>query len=414
MSKPRIVGELVIVAYKARNLPNREVAGKQDPFVIFRVGEHMAQTKTDYRGGQHPLWDDQVNMPIPEKKKEMLVQVYDEDSKRKDLISECDLDLTEVLEKGEQDGWFPLHFKNRKAGEIYLEMTFYSAAPPPKRQPTRYGVKPNKAAGYGNHVPSVNPIPGSYPTNTTRPSATPIPSGYATHTQPISSSATVIPPGYPTNVSHPSSSACPQAYPYYPPSAQPISTQPSHAQPGNKRPLPPPPTGARPVSYTNPYPYTQPSSYPTGYPSAQTTPGSLQHPGYSRPTSYAGPGVSAPHYSTSGSPPTHNGPPTHSRPVSYPGGSSYLNGPNPPQSTGTNTSLLTSPYHPGIHTKHTPQQGYPSDPRHTHYPPTHYPPGAYPETQHMPYAAHQGNFYENPRPYPSSGYPPTNTGYPPY
>lgn len=43
-------------------------------------------------------------MPIPEKKKQMLVQVYDEDAKRKDLISELDLDISKVLEDGEQDG----------------------------------------------------------------------------------------------------------------------------------------------------------------------------------------------------------------------------------------------------------------------------------------------------------------------
>ncbi|CAO3687384.1 unnamed protein product [Rhizopus microsporus] len=60
MSKPRIIGELAIVAYKARYLPNREIVGKQDPFVVFRLGENVRKTKTDYRGGQHPLWDDQV------------------------------------------------------------------------------------------------------------------------------------------------------------------------------------------------------------------------------------------------------------------------------------------------------------------------------------------------------------------
>lgn len=43
-------------------------------------------------------------MPVPEKKKSMVVQIYDEDAKRKDLISELELDLTKVLEEGEHDG----------------------------------------------------------------------------------------------------------------------------------------------------------------------------------------------------------------------------------------------------------------------------------------------------------------------
>lgn len=43
-------------------------------------------------------------MPVPEKKKKMVVQIYDEDSKREELISECDLDISKVLEEGEHDG----------------------------------------------------------------------------------------------------------------------------------------------------------------------------------------------------------------------------------------------------------------------------------------------------------------------
>lgn len=41
---------------------------------------------------------------MPEKKKKVIVQVYDEDAKRQELISECELDITKVLEEGEDDG----------------------------------------------------------------------------------------------------------------------------------------------------------------------------------------------------------------------------------------------------------------------------------------------------------------------
>ena len=89
-----------------------------------------------------------------EGKTKMYVQLYDEDAKREDLISEGTVDLATVIKDGEQDGkntkkitkkretrsicsfsdpfpcldWFQLTYKNRKAGEIYLEITFYSAA----------------------------------------------------------------------------------------------------------------------------------------------------------------------------------------------------------------------------------------------------------------------------------------------
>lgn len=87
------------------------------------MGEVTKKTKTDLRGGQHPTWDDQVrlnptklnqtktliflqqiNLPVPEKKKLVIVQIYDEDAKRQELISECELDITKVLEEGEDDG----------------------------------------------------------------------------------------------------------------------------------------------------------------------------------------------------------------------------------------------------------------------------------------------------------------------
>ncbi|RUP13536.1 hypothetical protein BC936DRAFT_139741, partial [Jimgerdemannia flammicorona] len=100
----KIVGELVVIALKGRNLPNREIIGKQDPFCVFRIGDSTQKTKTDYRGGQHPIWDFQVNLHVAEKKKTMLTQVFTEDQKKEDLIGEAEIDLTTVLKDGEQDG----------------------------------------------------------------------------------------------------------------------------------------------------------------------------------------------------------------------------------------------------------------------------------------------------------------------
>jgi hypothetical protein len=80
----------------------------------------------------------------------VVVQVYDEDGKRQELISECELDISNVLIEGEEDSksarsllkhcirclftrlftildWYPLTYKGRSAGEIYLELTFYAA-----------------------------------------------------------------------------------------------------------------------------------------------------------------------------------------------------------------------------------------------------------------------------------------------
>lgn len=91
-----------------RHLPNRELIGKQDPFCVFCIGDITKKTKTDFRGGQHPIWDDQVNIPVAEGKKSMSVQVFDEDSKKEELIGECTIDLIDVFKDGEADGKYNL------------------------------------------------------------------------------------------------------------------------------------------------------------------------------------------------------------------------------------------------------------------------------------------------------------------
>lgn len=50
----------------------KKIIGKQDPFVIFRIGESIQKTKTDLRGGQHPTWDDQVRVFMATKLKALI------------------------------------------------------------------------------------------------------------------------------------------------------------------------------------------------------------------------------------------------------------------------------------------------------------------------------------------------------
>ncbi|KAI8384452.1 C2 domain-containing protein [Radiomyces spectabilis] len=120
MFPPGIVGELVVVALKA-------VAGKQDPLCVFRLGDVAMKTKTDVRGGQNPIWDDQVNLPVPVGATKLHMQLFDKNTNISNLIAEGYVDLSKVLREGEHDDFFPLTFRGKRAGEIYLELTFYSA-----------------------------------------------------------------------------------------------------------------------------------------------------------------------------------------------------------------------------------------------------------------------------------------------
>lgn len=72
----------------------------------------------------------------------MRVACYADDPREPTLIGECDVNLKEVLTKGETDGkyaifchyhilipgteWFTLTNKDKFSGKVYLEMTFWS------------------------------------------------------------------------------------------------------------------------------------------------------------------------------------------------------------------------------------------------------------------------------------------------
>ena len=74
----------------------------------------------------------------------MKVACFADDAREPDFIGEADVDLTEVLTKGETDGkytsinvvgslisclsseWFTLTNKDKFAGKVYLELTFWS------------------------------------------------------------------------------------------------------------------------------------------------------------------------------------------------------------------------------------------------------------------------------------------------
>ncbi|PWN21450.1 hypothetical protein BCV69DRAFT_248048, partial [Microstroma glucosiphilum] len=160
-AEPKRKGTLACVVLKAKNLPNKRSIGKQDPFAVLSIGEEKQRTKPDKRGGQHPNWDEQLHFEIYDDaedvitesdstgaksgasssssvvkkptKKMLKVACYADDSKEPDFIAEGLVDLTDVLKTGEFDEWVTIRHKDRYCGEVYLELTFFSAAPRPKK-----------------------------------------------------------------------------------------------------------------------------------------------------------------------------------------------------------------------------------------------------------------------------------------
>ena len=154
----REIGTLVVVVLKAvcgfhrstpyvllsvtdpnsqKNLPNKRNIGKQDPYCLVTLNGGGQRTKADKRGGQHPEWDQELRFtlfediedgygppvhgdgsppPLPPKNptgppsiaggKFMKVACFADDARDPTQIGETNVDLTEVLTRGETDGTF--------------------------------------------------------------------------------------------------------------------------------------------------------------------------------------------------------------------------------------------------------------------------------------------------------------------
>ncbi|KAL1932018.1 hypothetical protein VTP01DRAFT_9074 [Rhizomucor pusillus] len=415
MAQPRLMGELAVVALEAENLP--KIPGSLRPFAVFRVAGVAKRTKADYQGNCNPHWDDQVNMPIPHGHNNMKVQILTEDPKKGDLlVCEGNVDLSKVLKEGEHDDWIPLTHHGKEAGDIYLELTFYSANPPPRRQPTRLmhprppmgrgasfprpampnqfaprprppmqtAPQPPVPAVSGNHAPRPPPVQTSYPPMQTMP-----PAGAA-------------PLHHMTSAPHPVAPApAPAGAPPASPAVSVGSTwrtssagRPSYPPPGSHSAGPPPgpPSGGAmyPPGNPPPPPHSQGGYPPGGAPSPHTAPTTSPHA--------SAPLLSAPF--RPGPPPL--GPPSYG---GYPS-------PQQQQQQYPGKPLPSIPTDPYGHGQPHPQ---PYPPPQQHYPPAQggYPPAppSHPHPHHPP-PPPQGM----PQPQPHQqhqGYPP-QSGYPPY
>ncbi|ORY63684.1 C2 domain-containing protein [Leucosporidium creatinivorum] len=178
-----VLGTLIVVVLRAKNLTNRVRIGKQNPYCTVTYGLNKKRTETIERGGQQPTWDSEfrfellrderdqlggdganalVNkhggvMPMAAASEQAKLQAaqasasttssngkrvlklacYADDVKDPKLVGEGVLELEETIKKGAFDDWVKLERKGRYAGEIYLELTWYSSDPPPERPPQR-------------------------------------------------------------------------------------------------------------------------------------------------------------------------------------------------------------------------------------------------------------------------------------
>ncbi|POS70640.1 hypothetical protein DHEL01_v210966 [Diaporthe helianthi] len=131
-----VIGTLVIIVDRAKNLPNRKTIGKQDPYCAARLGKEAKKTTTDIRGGQTPRWDQEIRFTVHDSPDyyQLKISVFNDD-KKTDLIGETWVDLRDIVIPGggQNDLWHNLTCKGKYAGEIRIEITYYDTRPKPEK-----------------------------------------------------------------------------------------------------------------------------------------------------------------------------------------------------------------------------------------------------------------------------------------
>ncbi|KAF8920230.1 hypothetical protein CPB85DRAFT_1248429 [Mucidula mucida] len=141
MSKEEL-GTLIVVILKGRNLIDKHSFYKQDVYCQAALNGTVQKSEVDAKGGQHPVWDSELRFPImkdsAEKYRKLEISCWSKEPRTDEILGTGKIDVTETLKTGEFDDWILLDIDGVQRGEVYLEMTYFSNAPPPApKAPTK-------------------------------------------------------------------------------------------------------------------------------------------------------------------------------------------------------------------------------------------------------------------------------------
>ncbi|KAG7819307.1 hypothetical protein KL942_002185 [Ogataea angusta] len=160
--------QLVIIVSKAQDLPNRKKLDKQSPYCVARVQDQVQKTKIVHRGGQNPIFDDELWFSL-DNVEETTVNfiIYHQLKKDSELVCKADIDFTPALRRSSKEGydnWFSLSYNGRPAGKIYLEMTYYSSS---KEVPANVEPLTKSSRTYSSVIPQN--LPSTPPAQSRQP-----------------------------------------------------------------------------------------------------------------------------------------------------------------------------------------------------------------------------------------------------
>jgi Ca2+-dependent lipid-binding protein len=103
-------GTLVMEVVRAELFRNTEMFGTMDPFFVINYKDQTIKSHICKNGGQHPIWNEKVELEYESNLEDMKLLCYDKDLIMNDIVGEAYIKLSQVAkEKGIQQ-WFPLTY----------------------------------------------------------------------------------------------------------------------------------------------------------------------------------------------------------------------------------------------------------------------------------------------------------------
>ena len=166
-------GTLQLTLISGKLIHDTEVFGKMDPYCVLKLKSTSLKTKTHQDAGKFPSWQQVFNIRTDQVTDIIGLEVWDEDTVSKDdQIGVGFLSVGYLLQSLERkEEWFPLTYKDKKAGEILISHQFFPDSKPASQEipynpyPNPYIHPPFIQPGYVNVMPLQPPQyqPQGYP-----------------------------------------------------------------------------------------------------------------------------------------------------------------------------------------------------------------------------------------------------------
>jgi len=117
-------GTVTLRAVEGRFNQDKDVLGKMDPYVKFKIGWHRGKTAVASGQGTNPRWDDSVVLKV---KNQDYVKVKVKDKDRiifNDNLGSAKIPLGSLFSLGKTSQWINLTKGEKLTGELLLEMEY--------------------------------------------------------------------------------------------------------------------------------------------------------------------------------------------------------------------------------------------------------------------------------------------------